>query len=139
MHPCSSWSPLAWAVSQALVRTLRLEGRTITAWFAALTAPQLLVASLLFETDQLAAIAGAGPTLWLMVVYLGLVMTVVGDTTWNGLVRRYPISTLAPFLLLQPVASAIGAVTFLGEVLTLPILVGGGIVIVGVGIVLRQS
>lgn len=129
---------LAWATCQGLVRTLALEGRTITAWFAMLTAPQLLLASLLFETGQGEALASAGPALWLTVVYLGLVMTVVGDTTWNGLVRRYPISTLAPFLLLQPVVSAAGAVLFLGEVLTLPILIGGAIVVGGVAAILRE-
>jgi O-acetylserine/cysteine efflux transporter len=129
---------LAWATSQGVVRSLALEGRTITAWFALLVAPQLLIASLLFETGQLEAVAAAGPALWLTVIYLGLVMTVVGDTTWNGLVRRYPISTLAPFLLLQPVVSAVGALLLLGEVLTLNILIGGGIVIAGVAAILRE-
>jgi O-acetylserine/cysteine efflux transporter len=129
---------LAWAASQAIVRNLALEGRTITAWFAVLTAPQLLIASLLFETDQLGTLARAGPSLWLVVIYLGLVMTVVGDTTWNGLVRRYPISALAPFLLLQPIVSTAEAVVFLGEQMTLWIAVGGTIVIAGVAAVLRQ-
>jgi O-acetylserine/cysteine efflux transporter len=129
---------LAWATCQGVVRSLALEGRTITAWFAMLVAPQLLIASLLFETGQREAVAAAGPALWLTVIYLGLVMTVVGDTTWNGLVRRYPISTLAPFLLLQPVVSAVGAVLFLGEVLTLPILIGGVVVIAGVAAILRE-
>lgn len=129
---------LVWAICQGLVRTLALEGRTITAWFAVLTAPQLLITSLLFESGQGEALAGAGPALWLTVVYLGLVMTVVGDTTWNGLVRRYPISTLAPFLLLQPVVSAAGAVLFLGEVLTLPIIIGGAVVVGGVAAILRE-
>jgi O-acetylserine/cysteine efflux transporter len=129
---------LAWATSQALVRNLALEGRTVTAWFAVLTAPQLLIASLLFETDHLGVIWRAGPTLWLVVIYLGLIMTVLGDTTWNGLVRRYPISALAPFLLLQPVVSAVEAVIFLGELITVRIAVGGAIVVAGVAAVLRQ-
>ena len=129
---------LAWATSQALVRNLALEGRTVTAWFAVLTAPQLLITSLLFETNQLAAISEAGPTVLLAIIYLGLIMTVVGDTTWNGLVRRYPISTLAPFLLLQPIISAVEAVIFLGELMTVRIAIGGAVVIGGVAAILRQ-
>ena len=129
---------LAWATGQALVRNLALEGRTITAWFAIFTAPQLLIASLLFETNQLGAILKAGPTLVLVIIYLGLVMTVIGDTTWNGLVRRHPISVLAPFLLLQPVVSAGEAVMFLGEEMTARIAIGGAIVITGVATILRQ-
>ena len=129
---------LAWAISQALVRNLALEGRTVTAWFAVLTAPQLLITSLLFETNQLAAISEVGPTVLLAIIYLGLIMTIVGDTTWNGLVRRYPISTLAPFLLLQPIISAVEAVIFLGELMTIRIAIGGAVVIGGVAAILRQ-
>ena len=129
---------LAWAIGQGLVRTLALDGRTVTAWFAVLATPQLLIASLLFESNQLEVILHAGPTLWLVVIYLGLIMTVVADTTWNELVRRYPISTLAPFLLLQPVVTSAEAILFLGEVMTPHIAIGGLVVVAGVGSILRQ-
>jgi O-acetylserine/cysteine efflux transporter len=129
---------LSWATCQAFVRSLNLEGRTVTAWFALLTAPQLFIASLLFETGQAEAVTGAGAKAWAVVVYLGLVMTVVGDTTWNALVRRYPISTLAPFLLLQPVISALAAVALLGESLTAHVLAGGAVIIWGVAYIIWE-
>jgi O-acetylserine/cysteine efflux transporter len=117
---------------------MRLDGMTVAAWISLFTAPQLFLASLLFEEGQVDAITSAGPRVWLVVIYLGLIMTTLGDTLWNTLVRRHPISTIAPFLLMQPIFSAIGAVVFLGEVLTLPILVGGAIIASGVAFILRK-
>lgn len=129
---------LSWATCQAFVRSLNLEGRTVTAWIALLTAPQLLIASLLFESGQAQAVAGAGVKAWAVVAYLGLVMTAVGDTTWNALVRRHPIGTLAPFLLLQPVISALAAMALLGETLTARVFAGGAVIIAGVGYILSE-
>ena len=129
---------LTWASCQAMIRSMRLDGMTVAAWISLYTAPQLFLSSLLFEEGQVEAVTSAGPEVWLVVIYLGLVMTTVGDTFWNTLVRRYPISTIAPFLVMQPVFSAIGAVILLGEVLTLPILVGGAIAASGLVFILRK-
>jgi O-acetylserine/cysteine efflux transporter len=129
---------LTWASCQAMIRSMRLDGMTVAAWISLYTAPQLFLASLLFEEGQVDAVTSAGPKVWLVVIYLGLIMTTVGDTLWNTLVRRHPISTIAPFLLMQPVFSAVGAVALLGEVLTLPILVGGAIIASGVAFILRK-
>jgi O-acetylserine/cysteine efflux transporter len=129
----------AWALGQAMVRSLRnIDGLTVTAWTAVFACPQLFVMSLVFETGHLGAIASAGWLVWSAVVYLGLVMTAFGYGLWNTLVRRHPISTIAPFLLLMPVFSAVGAMAFLGETLTARLLLGGAIVIAGVGFILIE-
>lgn len=128
---------MCWAVGQTMVRALRdIGGMTVTAWTAVLAAPQLLVMSLIFERGHAEAVASAGPVVWAAVLYLGLVMTAVGYGIWNTLLRRHPISLVAPFLLLMPVSSAAGGVLFLGEVLTAQILAGGAIVIAGLGFIL---
>jgi O-acetylserine/cysteine efflux transporter len=127
---------VSWAVCQAAVRSLRLDGRTVTTWIAVFTAPQLFLLSTLIEGDPLPAIRSAGPEVWWVAAYLGLVMTCVADTTWNSLVRRHPISAVAPFLLMQPVFSALGAMLLLGERLGPPILVGAAVIIGGVAFIL---
>lgn len=128
-----------WALGQAMVRSLRnIDGLTVTAWTAVFACPQLLVMSIIFESNQLAAIASAGWLVWSAVIYLGLVMTAFGYGLWNTLVRRHPVSTIAPFLLLLPVFSAAGAVAFLGETLTTRIIIGGATVMAGVGFILIE-
>lgn len=129
-----------WAVGQALVRTLRsVDGLTLTAWIAVFGTPQLLVMSLIFEDGHVAAVRSAGPLVWTAVIYLGLVMTAFGYALWYTLVRRHPVSMIAPFLLLMPVFSVIGGVLFLGETLTGQILLGGAIVIAGVTFILIEG
>lgn len=126
-----------WAVGQAMIRALKdIDGMTVTAWTAVFAAPQLFVMSLLFEEDQLRAIQTAEPVVWAAVLYLGLAMTAVGYGIWNTLVRKNPVSLVAPFMLLLPVFSVLGGVLFLDEALNWQTLLGGMIVIGGVAFIL---
>ena len=128
-----------WAVGQIMIRRLKdIDGLTLTAWIAVLAAPQLLIMSLIFETDHIAAIQSAAPMVWAAVAYLGLIMTAFGYWLWYALVRAYPVGQVAPFLLLLPVFSVIGGTLFLGEMLSTQTLFGGSIVIAGVAFILLQ-
>lgn len=129
----------AWASGQAMVRRLHdISGLTVTAWVAVLATPQLFIASFLFESDQVQAVQSAGTLVWAAVLYLGLIMTALGYALWYSLVRKHPVSQVAPFLLLLPVFSVIGAMIFLGERLTMQAMIGGAIVIGGVAIILME-
>lgn len=130
---------LVWAVGQVMVRRLqRVDGLAMTAWIAVFATPQLLVMSLIFEENQVTAVREADWVVWSTVVYLGLVMTAFGYGMWYTLVRRHPVSTVAPFLLLLPVFSVMGGVGLLGEQLTARLLLGGAIVIGGVAFILVE-
>lgn len=128
-----------WAVGQVMIRALKeIGGLTVTAWIAVMAAPQLLVMSLIFETGHVEAIRSAGWIVWAAVLYLGLVMTALGYGIWYTLIRRNPVSLVAPFLLLLPVFAIIGGVVFLGETLSWQVLFGGGLVISGVALILTE-
>jgi len=85
-----------------------------------------------FETGHLEAIRNADWIVWGSVLYLGLIMTAIGYGMWYTLIRRNPVSQAAPFLLLLPIFTVLGGVTFLGETLTVPMMIGGSIVLAGV-------
>lgn len=124
---------LAWAAGQVMVRQLKdIDGLSVTAWVAVLATPQLLVMSLIFETGQVEAVKAAPPVVWLSVAYLGLIMTAFGYWLWNTLLRRHPVSQVAPFLLLLPLVSVMGGILFLGETLKWSSLIGGAVVLAGV-------
>lgn len=128
-----------WAVGQAMIRRLEdIDGLTVTAWIAVLAAPQLLAMSLIFETGHLAAMQSAGWVVWTAVAYLGLIMTALGYAMWNTLIRRHPISLVAPFLLLLPVFSVAGSVIFLGETLTERLVFGGCVVLIGLAVIMLE-
>ena len=127
----------AWAVGQVLVRKLggRVSGFRLIAWVAALSAPQLLVSSLIFERDQWAILTSAAWHHWAVVLYLGLGMTALGYATWYHLLGRHPVNQVMPFLLLVPVTSMAGGVLILGEELTPAVVLGAAIVISGVAFI----
>ena len=129
----------AWAVGQAMVRTLKgLNGLTTTAWVAVMATPQLFLMSLIFEQGQMTAILYAPPLVWITVAYLGLVMNGVGYVMWYTLIHRNPVSQVAPFLLLLPVFGVTGSFVFLGESLSGPVMTGGAIVVGGVAFILFE-
>jgi O-acetylserine/cysteine efflux transporter len=127
----------AWAIGQVLVRTLggRVSGFRLIAWVSALSAPQLLVSSLIFEHDQWTVLTTADWRHWAVVLYLGLFMTALGYATWYHLLGRHPVNQVMPFLLLVPVTSMAGGALVLGEELTLVTILGAAIVISGVAFI----
>jgi O-acetylserine/cysteine efflux transporter len=125
-----------WAIGQIFVRKLKnIDGLTTTAWVAVFATPQLFAMSLIFETNQIELIQNANMSIWLAVLYLGLIMTALGYYFWNTLIRNYTIEKIAPFLLLLPVFSLIGGALFLGEMISGAKMFGGLIVILGVAFV----
>ena len=143
-----SWYPiilllggsLAWAIGQIMVRSLKdVDGLTVCAWTAAFSAPQLFVSSALFESGQLTAVMSADWNAWLAVIYLGIIMTALGYGMWYTLLRRHPVHVVGPFLLTLPVFSVIGGIFFLGEILTVTLVIGGLIIIGGVSLIIVEK
>jgi len=124
---------LSWAGGQVLVKSLGpVGGLRLIAWFAAFSAPQFLIASLVFEQGQWQAVTAAGWSDWAKVFYLSVIMTVAGYALWYRLVGIYRLNQIVPFLLLVPVTSIAGGILVLGEELTRNVAIGGIIVLVSV-------
>jgi O-acetylserine/cysteine efflux transporter len=128
-----------WSVGQIMIKKLgNVGGFNLLSGVALFAAPQLFVASLLFEQNQLEQISTASPAAWSAVVYLGLVMTALGYGLWYRLLGHYSINQVMPFLLLLPVTSVCGGIFFLGESLTTKIALGGCLAIGGVAMITIQ-
>lgn len=125
-----------WSVGQVMVRSAgEIGGFVMITGVALFAAPQLFVASWLFEDNQIEAIRNAGPTVWVAVVYMGLAMTAIAYAIWYGLLGRYPVNNVAPFLLLLPVVIALEGAIFLGEQMTWQTLFGGALILAGVAVI----
>jgi len=127
------------AAGQVMVRAIgHVGGFTLIAWVAVFTAPQLFVASYLFESGQIEAIRNATLEAWAVIAYLGIVMTAFGYALWYRLLGHHPVNQVMPFLLLLPVMSVVFSVVLLGESPTLFVLGGGALVILGVAITVME-
>jgi O-acetylserine/cysteine efflux transporter len=130
---------LTWAFGQIMIKKLgQIGGFKLISSVAIFSAPQLFIASFIFESDQISQIQNASVEAWGAVVYLGLVMTAFGYAMWYRLIGIYNVNQVMPFLLLLPVSSVIGGVFFLGETLTIKIASGGLLAMVGVAIITIQ-
>jgi O-acetylserine/cysteine efflux transporter len=128
-----------WAVGQIMIKKLgKVGGFTLVSSVAIFATPQLYIASFLLESDQLVQIKSAPLEAWAAVVYLGLVMTALAYALWYRLLGLYSINQAMPFMLLLPVTSVAGGIVFLGETLTLKIVMGGLFALIGVAIITIQ-
>lgn len=124
-----------WACVSILIR--RSPGAkplSIQVWTAWVAVPALLGASGLTETDQAAAIFEAPWQAWAAVAFAGVVSSVGANALLFRLVQRYEVARTTPYLLSTPVFSAALGVAFLGDVLTLQVLIGGALAMAGVAL-----
>ena len=127
---------LSWGIGQGIIAAAsRDSGARFMGALAAVASPQLLLLSLITETGQWQAIAYARVADWTAVVVLAVGGFVAAYSIWYGLLQRYNVDQIAPFVLLMPVAGLASAFIFLGERPTWPILAGGAIITLGVALV----
>jgi len=128
-----------WAIGQIMIKKLgEVGGFMLITGVAIFAAPQLYVASFLFETDHFSQIQTASVSSWGAVIYLGLIMTALGYGLWYRLLGLYTVNQVMPFLLLLPITSVLGGIFFLDESLTVKIAIGGGLAVIGVGLITIQ-
>ncbi|MGE0753692.1 MAG: DMT family transporter [Alphaproteobacteria bacterium] len=126
----------SWAVGNLLTKRLAsLSVFQMLGWMSLLAVPQLLAISWFTESNAWKPLVEAPLPIWLFVSYTALGSTIVAYGLWYFLLKRYPISYVAPYSLLTPLFSiALGQIFFV-EQLTWHILLGGALTIGGVAVI----
>lgn len=131
----SAAAALAGAIAAIFMRKLAGVGVfQLQSWTAATAAPLLLVASLLFEANQLTAIATAHWIAWPALLFTAFGASLIGHNGYYYLLQRYEVSLIAPLSLLSPILGVVFGITMLGEPLTARIILGATAAFLGVGI-----
>lgn len=104
-------------------------------WPALFTTPTFAALSYLFESGQWQAVTHASATSWMGITYSIVIASLVGHTLWNRLVTTYPLTHVVPYSLLIPVAGIAGGAIAFGDPLTLQVLLGAGLTILGVAVI----
>lgn len=134
-------SAFAWAVSNALVKKTAndLPAVATTGWLCLLAVPQLALLSWWLEDGHAAALQAASWQGWLSVLYTAIGGSLVAHSLWYALMRRHPMSLVAPWGLLAPILGIAAGILVLGEVATWQKFVGGAITLTGVAIIQIRS
>ena len=123
------------AAGSILVKKADMPAMSLQAWIGLISWPPLLVMTLLFERDQIAASLDGG---WLFVASLAftvLLVNIFGHGSFYYLLRRYDASLIAPMTLMGPLIGVILGVVLLGDPVTWQLIVGGLLALAGVGVV----
>ncbi|MBL8707950.1 MAG: EamA family transporter [Rhodospirillaceae bacterium] len=108
---------ISWVAANLLIKKIsaEMDGWRINAWVALAAGPMMLLLSLGTETGQMTAIQSAGLAGWGSMAYQVLIVTALCYGIWYAMMRRYPVSSVMPFTLLEPIFGATTAVLLLGE------------------------
>jgi O-acetylserine/cysteine efflux transporter len=110
----------------------RLNVFSLNAWVAVLAAPQLFILSYLLEDGQMAALSTTDWRGWGALAWMVVAVTIVSNGLFYHLINTYPLSKVVPATLLSPVLAVVLAVPVLGEPITLHLVVGGVLTLLGV-------
>lgn len=129
---------LVWAIGQVLAKPVseKINGIALTAWIGILAGPQLILASAILDGNTLEYIKAASPQTFIIVFYMGVIMTAIGYSFWYIVLSKYPVNKIMPIHLLLPFTGVIAAVILLGERPNITVYLGGIIIVIGVAIIL---
>ncbi len=127
---------LAWSMANLYLKTIKVpHSMALLFWPCLFAAPQLAVLSLLMEDAPMQHLGDAHWSSWLGIAYGTLFASILGYGLWNWLMTRFPISRVMPFGLLMPVFGVTSGMVLFGEALTLQVILGSALTLVGVAII----
>jgi O-acetylserine/cysteine efflux transporter len=125
-----------WAFGQVLARKLSQDsGIMLLKANSLMGVPQLILATVIFETDQWQSIISAGAIEWATLAFVGFVGFYLAYIAWFSLLRRCRMDEAAPFVLLMTPIGLLTAVIILGERMSGAQLLGAAVLLLGLAIV----
>lgn len=109
------------------------------AWVGLVSFLPLALATAVFEQDQWTSAAAIGWPFVGAVLFAALVVSVVGHTSYYGLIRRYEANLLAPLTLMTPLFTIAFGVMLTGDRLDLRMVAGSMLALAGVLVVALRS
>lgn len=109
------------------------------AWVGLVSFVPLTLASALFETGQWTSAAAAGWPFVAAVLFAALVVSVLGHTSYYGLIRKYEANLLAPLTLMTPLFTIAFGVALTGDRVDARMAAGALLALAGVLVVALRS
>jgi O-acetylserine/cysteine efflux transporter len=134
-------STIGWAIYSIQLRQIAQKKNVFgfLAWLSLITAPQLGLVSLILEDNQMQALMTAPLDAWLAFFYITFVIIIGAHGLWFYLLSHHPVSTVAPYSLLQPCFGVLAAVAFLGEQINFVMFSGLFLTVAGVAIIVSRK
>lgn len=127
---------LSAALGMIYVKRLRgINPMQLQVWISIMALPVMLALSFMLEQGQLSAMQTASYTAWGAVLFAAIGSSLIGQTGFFYLLKRYPVSSVAPLTVLSTIFGMIAGVLVNDDVLTGRMLLGGLLTLAGVLII----
>ena len=123
----------------AVKRVRDLEPLELQAWLAWASLPFLLPLTFLLESGQLESLRQADLVDWSALAYSAVLASLFAHTAYFALIRRYPVSSVAPVTVLSPLFSVLFSVLLLGDQLDWRMVAGGLMTLSGVAVIVIRE
>ena len=124
------------AAGMIYIKRLRgVSPMQLQAWIGVFTAPIMMAMSLLSEKGQAAEIQNASITAWGAVAFAVLGSSLAGQTIMFYLLKKYPVSSVAPLNVLATLFGALFGIWINHDQVTSRMVLGGIVTLVGVLII----
>lgn len=138
------WFVVAAAFTGSLGAVLMKQVEDVTplrfqAWVGLVSFVPLTLASAMFEQGQWTSAAAVGWPFVAAVLFAALVVSVLGHTSYYGLIRKYEANLLAPLTLMTPIFTIAFGVALTGDRLDARMVTGALLALAGVLVVALRS
>ena len=128
------------AVAAILMRRLVGVGVfNLQAWIALLSTSVLFLLTLAFESHSFAALRDISIEQYWSPIYSAIGATIIGHGSLYYLLQRYEVNHVAPFITLSSLFAVVFGITFMGDVLTVKIMIGGSLTLLGVTVIALRN
>jgi len=128
------------ALGMILVKRMPLDSIRMQAWIGLISWPPLLVLSLVFERDQIAASLDGGWIFLAALIFTVVLVNIFGHGVFYNLLKRYDATLIAPLTLMAPLVGVLSGLLITNDPIGWRLIVGGGLTLVGVGVIaIRQN
>jgi len=107
----------------------------LQAWIGIMSAPVLITASFMLEQGQTTALMNADMFAYACIVYTAVASSLIGHGGMYFMLQRYPVSLVTPLTLPAPFLTVIFGISFLGEPISLRLVLGAAVTFAGVLII----
>jgi drug/metabolite transporter (DMT)-like permease len=131
----------AWAIGSFLSSRLPMPGNTFvaTAWEMTVGGALMLLAAVLHGELDGFSVSEVDAAAWAWLAYLVVFGSLAAFTAYVWLLQNAPISLTATYAYVNPVVAVILGALVLAEPITTPIVIGGAVVVIGVGMVVSTE
>lgn len=132
----TSVASLAMAISTILMRQLKgVSALNLQAWIALYATAAMGTITMILEQPQWEQIALIPLSDYWTAAYSAIGATIIGHSLQYSLLQRYSVNSVAPFITLSTLFAMVFGIVLLGDELTVRIIIGGALTLLGVTIV----